>query len=75
MGMPIGASAYARAKEVAVASTTYTLPDLPWAVLLSPIVRDARPGDSVVVYTTAMRAHVEPHYHTEKLFGSSAFHE
>jgi hypothetical protein len=42
-----------------VASTTYTLPDLPWAVLLSPIVRDARPGDILVVHTDAMRAHVE----------------
>ena len=42
-----------------MASTTYTLPDLPWAVLLGPIVHDARPGDSVVVYTDAMRQHVE----------------
>ena len=42
-----------------MASTTYTLPDLPWAVLLGPIVRDAHPGDIVVVYTDAMRAHVE----------------
>jgi hypothetical protein len=46
-----------------VASTTYTLPDLPWAVLLSPIVRDARPGDIVVVYTDAMRQHVEQVVH------------
>ena len=59
MELPIGASVHARAKESAVASTTYTLPDLPWAVLLSPIVRDARPGDIVVVYTDAMRVHVE----------------
>jgi hypothetical protein len=42
-----------------MASTTYTLPDLPWAVLLGPIVRDARPGDIVVVHTDAMRVHVE----------------
>ena len=46
-----------------MASTTYTLPDLPWAVLLSPIVRDARPGDIVVVYTDAMRVHVEHFVH------------
>ena len=39
--------------------STYILPDLPWAVLLAPIVRDARPGDVVVVYTDAMRKHVE----------------
>ena len=39
--------------------STFILPDLPWAVLLSPIVRDARPGDIVVVYTDAMRDHVE----------------
>ena len=39
-----------------MASTTYTLPDLPWAVLLGPIVRDARPGDIAVVHTGAMRA-------------------
>ena len=43
-----------------MASTTYTLPDLPWVVLLGPIVRDARPGDIAVVHTGAMRAHVEP---------------
>ena len=42
-----------------MASTTYTLPDLPWAVLLRPIARDARPGDIVVVHTDAMRVHVE----------------
>ena len=59
IGVPVGASAYARAKEPAVASTTYTLPDLPWAVLLGPIMRDARPGDIVVVHTDAMHAHVE----------------
>ncbi len=39
--------------------TTYILPDLPWAVLLSPIMRDARPGDIIVVHTDAMREHVE----------------
>ena len=39
--------------------STYILPDLPWAVLLAPIVRDARPGDVLVVYTDAMRGHVE----------------
>ncbi len=40
-------------------ATTYILPDLPWAVLLSAIVRDARPGDVIEVHTAAMRAHVE----------------
>ncbi len=39
--------------------TTYILPDLPWAVLLAPIMRDARPGDIIVVHTDAMREHVE----------------
>ena len=39
--------------------TTYILPDLDWADLLGPILRDARPGAVVVVYTTAMREHVE----------------
>ena len=39
--------------------STYILPDLPWAVLLTPIVRDARSGDILVVYTDAMREHVE----------------
>ena len=39
--------------------STYILPDLPWAVLLAPIVRDARSGDVLVVYTDAMRQHVE----------------
>ncbi len=39
--------------------TTYILPDLPWAVLLSAIVRDARPGDCIEVHTDAMREHVE----------------
>ena len=39
--------------------TTYILPDLPWAVLLAAIVRDARPGDLIEVHTDAMRQHVE----------------
>ena len=39
--------------------TTYILPDLDWADLLGPILRDARPGAVVVVYTTAMWEHVE----------------
>jgi hypothetical protein len=39
--------------------TTYILPDLPWAILLEPIVQQARPGDVLVVYTDAMREHVE----------------
>ena len=39
--------------------STFILPDLPWAILLEPIVRDARPGDVLVVYTDAMRCHVE----------------
>ncbi len=38
---------------------TYILPDLPWAVLLSAIVRDARPGDVIEVHTAPMRQHVE----------------
>ena len=59
IGVPVGASAYARAKESAVASTTYTLPDLPWAVLLEPILHQAPPGATIIVYTAAMRAHVE----------------
>ena len=39
--------------------TTYILPDLPWAVLLEPILRQAPPGATIIVYTAAMRAHVE----------------
>ncbi len=39
--------------------TTYILPDLPWAVLLTPIMRDARPGDVIEVHTDVMRKHVE----------------
>jgi len=42
-----------------MAPTTFILPDLPWAVLLSAIVRDARPGDAIEVHTDAMRQHVE----------------
>ena len=38
---------------------TSILPDLPWAVLLATIVRDARAGDVLEVYTDAMREHVE----------------
>ncbi len=39
--------------------TTYILPDLPWVILLAPIIRDARPGDVLEVHTDAMRQHVE----------------
>ncbi len=39
--------------------TTYILPDLPWAILLGPILQDARPGDVIEVHTDAMREHVE----------------
>ncbi len=39
--------------------TTYTLPDLPWAVLLAPIMRDAPPSAMIEVHTDAMREHVE----------------
>jgi hypothetical protein len=42
-----------------VAPTTFILPDLPWAILLGPIVQQARPGDVLLVYTDAMRRHVE----------------
>ena len=38
---------------------TYILPDLPWAVLLEPILQQAPPGATIIVYTVAMRAHVE----------------
>ncbi len=34
--------------------TTFILPDLPWAVLLAGITRDARPGDVIEVHTPAM---------------------
>ncbi len=39
--------------------TTYSLPDLPWAVLLEPILHQAPPGATIIVYTAAMRANVE----------------
>ena len=39
--------------------STYILPDLPWAVLLAPIMQTARPGDVIEVHTDAMRQHVE----------------
>ena len=42
-----------------MAPTTYILPDLPWAVLLEPILRQAAPGATIIVYTAAMREHVE----------------
>jgi hypothetical protein len=34
--------------------TTFILPDLPWAALLTGITRDARPGDVIEVHTQAM---------------------
>ncbi len=36
-------------------ATTFILPDLPWAVLLPVIAKDARPGDVIEVHTEAMR--------------------
>ena len=33
----------------------YILPDLPWAMLLDVIVRDAPPGSVIEVHTAAMR--------------------
>ncbi len=42
-----------------MAPTTYILPDLPWAVLLAPIMRDARRGDVIEVHTDAMYQHVQ----------------
>ena len=42
-----------------IPASTVILPDLPWAVLLGPILHDARPGDSIVVSTDAMRERVE----------------
>jgi len=46
-------------KGTTMMPTTYILPDLPWAVLLTPIMRDARLGDVIEIHTEAMRAHVE----------------
>src|ERR687893_197575 len=46
-----------------VAPTPYILADLPWAVLLEPILRQALPGATSIVYTDAMRAHVEQALH------------
>jgi hypothetical protein len=34
--------------------TTFILPDLPWAALLTGITRDARAGDLIEVHTRAM---------------------
>ena len=42
-----------------MAPTTYILPDLPWAVLLEPILNQAPSGATIIVYTAAMREHVE----------------
>ena len=42
-----------------MAPTTYILPDLPWTVLLEPILHQAPPGATIIVYTAAMREHVE----------------
>ena len=42
-----------------MAPTTYILPDLPWTVLLEPILHQAPPGATIIVSTTAMREHVE----------------
>ncbi len=42
-----------------MAPTTFILPDLPWAILLAPIMRDARPGDVIEVHTDAMYQHVQ----------------
>ncbi len=36
-------------------ATTFILPDLPWAVLLPVIAKDARPGDVIEVHTEVMR--------------------
>jgi hypothetical protein len=57
--MPACSSTAVQQEGLLVAPTTYILPDLPWAVLLGPITHDARPGDVIVVYTDAMRKHVE----------------
>ena len=39
--------------------STFILPDLPWAVLLEPILHQAPSGATIIVYTAAMRKHVE----------------
>jgi hypothetical protein len=38
---------------------TYILPDLPWDLLLDPILRDAPTGAVIEVHTEPMRALVE----------------
>ncbi len=38
---------------------TYILPDLPWDLLLDPILRDAPAGAVIEVHTEPMRALVE----------------
>ena len=38
---------------------TYILPDLPWDLLLDPILGDAPPGAVIEVHTEAMRELVE----------------
>jgi hypothetical protein len=38
---------------------TYILPDLPWDLLLDPILRDAPAGAVIEVHTEAMRELVE----------------
>jgi hypothetical protein len=38
---------------------TYILPDLPWDILLDPILRDAPAGAVIEVHTEAMRELVE----------------
>ncbi len=45
--------------------TTFILPDLPWAILLPVIARDARPGDVIEVHTEAMREVAEVALQTE----------
>lgn len=38
---------------------TYILPDLPWDILIGPILHDAPAGAIIEVHTEAMRALVE----------------
>ena len=54
-----GARYEVRGPRRPVTPTTYILPDLSWAILLGPILHDAQPGDTIIVYTDAMREHVE----------------